>query len=178
MARERAESGPNLQRAIADARTKIDRKLGVPAHETSEQVGKISRMLFSVGAVEPRTVIIDGQVQEKPIITFGMASADYGFFGSIGEDGIMKFGPKEHADDQVVLNLDKSIEIHQIPDIQEGQMWRTTLEWGQRALGAVTEIAERFEARKKAAPAYDDTDEGREIRLEIGVQRDVVPGTN
>lgn len=173
MARESVELGPNLQKAIADARTRIDRKLGVPAHETSEQVGKISRMLFSIGAVEPRTVIVDGLVQEKPIITFGMVSAEYGFFGSIGEDGIMKFGPKEHTEEQVVLNLDKSIEIHQIPDIQEGQIWRTTLEWGQRALGAVTEIAERFEARKNTAPAKDKTDEEREIRLEMGVQHDV-----
>lgn len=178
MAREKAESGLNLQRAIADARTRIDRKLGVPAHETSEQVGKISRMLFSVGAVEPRAVIIDGQVQNEPVITFGMVSPEYGFFGSIRRDGIMRFGPKEHVEDQVVLNLDNSIEIHQIPDIEEGQMWRTTLEWGQRALGAVTEIAERFEARKKAAPADDDTDEGREIRLEMGAQQDVAPGTN
>lgn len=177
MAREQSESGPNLQRAITDARTRIDRKLGVPAHETSEQVGKISRMLFSVGAVEPRTVIVDDQAQDEPVITFGMVSSEYGFFGSIRKDGIMRFGPKEHIGDQVLLNLNHSIEIHQIPDIQEGQMWRTTLEWGQRALGAVTEIAEKFEARKKAAPANDDTDEGREIRLEMGVQQDVAPET-
>lgn len=177
MAREKVESGPDLKKAITEARTRIDRKLGVPAHETSEQVGKISRMLFSVGAVEPRTVIVDGQIQEEPVITFGMVSPEYGFFGSIRRDGVMRFGPKEHIGDQVLLNLNNSIEIHQIPDIQEGQIWRTTLDWGQRALGAVTEIAERFEARKKSGPANDDTDEGREIRLEMGIQQDVAPRT-
>ena len=175
MDRERIELDPNLQKAIADARTRIDRKLGVPAHETSEQVGKISRMLFSVGAVESRTVIVNGQVQEEPVITFGMVSPEFGFFGSIRSDGIMRFGPKEHIGDQVLLNLDNSIEIHQIPDIQEGQMWRTTLEWGQLAMGAVTQIAEAYQVNISAAPIKDDTNEGRAVRFEMGVQHEIAP---
>ncbi len=177
MARERVESGPNLQATIADARTRIDRKLGVPAHETSQQVGKISRILFAVGAVEPRTVIIDGKTQEEPVITFGMVSPEYGFFGSIRGDGIMRFGPKEHVGDQVLLNLDKSIEIHQIPYIQEGQIWRTTLEWGQLAMGAVSQIADAYQARMSTTPINDDTDDGRAVRLEMGVQHEVAQRT-
>lgn len=177
MARERGEAGPNLPKAIAEAKARIDRKLGVPAHETAEQVRKLSTMLYAMGAVEPRTVIEDGQIQNKPIITFGMVSSEYGFFGSIQEDGIMRFGPKEHVGDQVLLNLDKSIEIHQIPDIEEGQMWRTTLEWGQKAMGAITEIADNFLTELVTSPANDDTDDGREIRLEMGVQHEVAPET-
>lgn len=159
--RERKEQKPkDLSATIKDARMRIDKKLGVPAHETATQVERVAKELYSLGAVDPRLVIEGGEVVEKSIMTFGTVKE--GFVGSVGSDGIMRFGPKEVTDQGIALNLDKSLPIHRIPQINERQIWRTTLEWGEQAMSALTTLAESFMTRQVSKTTQEITlEEGR-----------------
>jgi hypothetical protein len=158
----------DLNATLLDARARIDKKLGVPAHETATQVERVAKALYKLGAVEPRLVIHYDSVVQQPIITFGTVAE--GFVGSIGPEGIMRFGPKEVTEAGIALNLDKSHQIHEIPGIDERQIWRTTLEWGERAMTALTGLAETFMSNQTSQTQGNETEPEHDRLTDIAHQ--------